>query len=286
MDMSQIINLKEPLDTLYDLFQSFHIPLYSSEKGEAQAPTFHVETTLSILQSLLLRYDGVMKSLTMARETVSKLDTRQILNQQRISEWSSNTLKALQDTKSSLLQQHQTQHHLKSEKEILHHRLNQSEKDRLGYEQLVLSLVEKLNQAEETILVQQKQMKKWEAKVSSLKSSVDQMIKWKQHSLSNVRDRAYEYSERVRAKQKIQQGGKRTRSRSRTRSTSETPKTNSVSDTELIAQLLEATKISRKSSSKANTSYQPMYPAQSILLSKLKNIDGEINDLARDVLMY
>jgi hypothetical protein len=182
---------------------------------------------------------------------------------------------------------------LKSEREILKTRLNQSERDRISYEQLVLSVVEKLNQAEETILVQQQQIKKWEAKVGGLKSQVDQLTKWKQHingsgvvqdlqkksTSSQSRERAIEYSERHRARQKVATPT-RSRSTSRKRTNSQHKIANRPSDTELIAELLRATKI------KKEKEYQPMYPAQQILFSKLKNIDGEINQLARDVLLY
>jgi hypothetical protein len=300
LDVSHIFGLKKHLDMLIELFQSFHIPLY---KENAQPPTFHVETTLSILQSLLSNYESVMNSLNLARDSISNLDSRQILTQQRISEWSSHTLKVLHDCRSSLMKQHHLENHLKSEREILKSRLNHSEKDRVGYEQVVLSLVEKLNQAEETILVQQQQIKKFESKVHGLRTQADQMVKWKQYmngsgviselqkrsrSSSQTRERMTEYSERQRAKQKVA-NPPRSRSTSRKRSCSQKRERKDTShsvksDVELIADLLRATKI-KPTSLRKDSDYSTLYPAQQILFSKLQNIDGEINQLVKDALL-
>lgn len=178
MDLSHIVNLRKPLDDIISLFQSFHIPTGSSGP---QVPTFHVETTLSILQSLLSRYDTTMDALTQARDAVTRIDAKQTVNQQQISEWASSTLSVLHDTRAALISQHHRTNHQLSEREILKNRLSRCEKDRQSSQQVVLSLVEKLNDAEECLVIQNKERKQLESKLLRLKTQVNQITKWKEH---------------------------------------------------------------------------------------------------------
>ena len=62
IDLSHIITLKEPLNSIISLFESFHIPNHDKDKRDGM-PVFHVENTLAILQNLLGKYDGTMDAL-------------------------------------------------------------------------------------------------------------------------------------------------------------------------------------------------------------------------------
>ena len=329
LDLSHITNLRQPLDTIISLFESFHIPNHVSDSGKSHdkeaMPVFHVETTLSILQSLLGRYDSTLAALFKARDAVSRIDARQIVNNERVLEWTQRTLDTLHDTKTSLLAQHQKSHHQQSERDILKSRLQRCERERKTSENLVVTLVSKLNEAEESVIVYQQDIKRLKSKVLSLQTHIQQITKWKDHVKglgvstelrSKYRDskepssrkRALEYAQRQAAKNIIERGGRspslnrqselktregrstsrqssrgRNRSRSAVSDRSEKEKLEESYAEKLFEAISPALK---KSILKKSSSYQPMYPAQQILLSKLRDVDGEINELARDLMFY
>lgn len=328
--------MRQPLDTIISLFESFHIPNHASagiEGSEKDAmPVFHVETTLSILQSLLGRYDSTLSALSKARDAVSRIDARQVVNNQRVAEWTNRTLATLHDTRTSLLSQHHKSHHQQSERDILKSRLQRCERERKTSENLVVSLVSKLNEAEENVIVYQQDIKKLQSKVLSLQTHIQQITKWRDHvkglgvtnelrssardkEAVSSRERGIEYAKRQAAKKIIEQGGP-SPSASRKRSTSKTRESRPASrqssrgrgrsrsanssDRRLRTEkeelediyaekLFEAVSPALKKSilkTKSASSYTPMYPAQQILLSKLRDVDGEINDLARDLMFF
>ena len=297
-------------------------------------PVFHVETTLAILQSLLGKYDSTLQALCQARDAISRIDARQIVNNQRVSEWAKYTLKVLHDTKSSLLAHHQMTHHHQTERDILKSRLERSEREKKTSENLVVSLVGKLNEAEENVIIYNQDIKKLQNKVLSLKTHIQQITKWRDHikgvgvvnelrsshgnnssSEISARERALDYSRRQEAKNRLDQGSKKllksakistregrsasrsgpsSRQSSRTRAKSTERQKKEISAGEISAKerledqyvqsLFDAVSPALKKSLKAP--YQPMYPAQQILLSKLRDVDGEINELARDLMLY
>lgn len=332
VDLSHISNLRQPLDTIISLFESFHIPNHASGSGEEKEamPVFHVETTLSILQSLLGRYDSTLSALSKARDAVSRIDARQVINNQRVSEWTSRTLNTLHDSRTALLSQHHRSHHQQSERDVLKSRLQRYERETKTSENLIVSLVSKLNEAEESVIVYQQDIKKLQSKVLSLQTHIQQITKWKEHvrgvgvtselrsrsrpdqkELTGSREKALEYSKRQAAKKVIEQGERssRTRSHSKSRESRPTSRQSSrsrarsrsaTSDRQLKSEkdeleesyalkLFEAVSPALKKSilkAKSSPAYQPMYPAQQILLSKLRDVDGEINELARDLMFY
>jgi hypothetical protein len=182
--------------------------------------------------------------------------------------------------------------------------------------------VTKLNEAEESLLIYQQDIKKLQSKVLTLRTHIEQITKWKEHvkgmgvtselrrssnepEVSSSRERAHEYSKRQAARKIIQEGGplpKKTtkgrkdgsrpssrppsRPRSRTASSTSIKSSNPFDQHAYLQKLLEAVASPRKSAMKTSQHYQPMYPAQQILLSKLKDVDGDINELARDLMIY
>jgi uncharacterized protein (DUF2249 family) len=311
MDMSHVIDLAAPLDNILYLFQSLQIPSDSSESLE---PTFHIETTLSIIQSLLLNYDSTMDALRRAREAVRKLDSRQTINRERISEWTSDTLKTLHEAKTSLISQHHRLGHDKSEREILKHRLEKCEREKKTSDNLVLAMVEKLNDAEEMLLIQDREKRKLQSTVNSLKTQISSIYKWKNHFYGtgimkdekpfpiekSPRQRGIEYAEKQRAKEVIKRGrsverhsatkpkSNRSRSKSKTKSSStkrSTSRNNETRDSPTINRSERDLFNSLKNiKDRKSTEYSMMYPSQSILLSKLKTLDGEIAELAKNLL--
>ena len=328
IDLSHILNLRHPLDTIISLFESFHIPNHVSDSSKSHdkeaMPVFHVETTLSILQSLLGKYDSTLSALCKARDAVSRIDARQIVNHQRVTDWTQRTLRTLHDTKTSLLAQHQKSHHQQSERDILKSRLQRCERERKTSENLVVSLVSKLSEAEESVIVYQQDIRRLKSKVLSLQTHIQQITKWKDHMKGlgvtselrstskyrdskepSSRDRALEYAKRQSAKKIIERGASQSRrsnskirdsrpssrqsSRGRSRSQSCASNRSEKDDLEesYAEKLFQAISPAlKKSILKTSTSYQPMYPAQQILLSKLRDVDGEINELARDLMFY
>ncbi|KAJ3325878.1 hypothetical protein HDV06_002263 [Boothiomyces sp. JEL0866] len=310
VDLSHIINLKAPLDNLIDLFHSFHIP----KQNSPDMPSFHVETTLAILQSLLSRYDATLDALTQARESVARLDSRHIVSNQRLIDWASATLKSMSDVRTILLNQHHLISHQQAERELLKQRLAKTEKQRQTSENLALSLAKKLNSAEETVMLMVQEKRKQEQKILSLQTQMKQITNWKEHvkglgvnkaqpQVSNKRDRMMEYAQKQQVRRILKneyetmlksksnsQTPSRTPNKTPSRTPSRTPTRSRSSsnikqkkkkvkpDEELLIKLLENLQMERKE--KKN-----MYPAQSILFSKLQQVDGEINQLAKELLL-
>jgi hypothetical protein len=341
IDFGQIMKLSQPLDKIIQLFQSFHIPSGSNSNNpdDIQA-SFQIENTLKLLQSLLSQYDSTLDSLCNARETIRKLENRQVVNNQRITEWSSNTLKMLQNCRNTLVSLHESQNHSRAEMEVLRARLKKTEEARQGSESVVLSLVEKIHAAEEVLTSQKMEIGKLQAKNLTLKTQIEQIIKWKKHmdgtgimnefhsrNNSTARQRGIQYSDAL----KIQELAKRrtddyakslgihrtesrsssksrrakSKSRTRTKSNSSTTKTDNSSilgtkkkrspsysftnetsefnidhEIETVARLLGNDLASRQESLDSK-----LYPAQSKLLAKLRDVDCEINELARELML-
>ena len=178
--MSHLSQLANPLDLLLDLFTSIHIP---NDQTQSQ-----VETTLGILTTLMNSYDSTFIALQKARDEIAQLDSRHILNQQRLTEFSTSTSDALQKTRSKVLQLNQEFKHLQSEKHILRHRLTSLEKERRTQDELILNMANKLNETEEQNLRLCREKKKLELQVVQLKSHMQGMQLWKNNQDSIMRE--------------------------------------------------------------------------------------------------
>ncbi|KAJ3277177.1 hypothetical protein HDV01_000229 [Terramyces sp. JEL0728] len=306
IDLSHVVNLKAPLDNLIDLFHSFQIP----NQNGPDMPSFHVETTLAILQSLLSRYDSTLDALTQARGSVARLDSRHIVSNQRLIDWASSTLKSMSDVRTILLNQHHLISHQQAERELLKQRLAKTEKQRQTSENLALSLAKKLNGAEETVMLMVQEKRKQDQKILSLQTQIKQITNWKEHvkglgvtkpqpHQSNKREKMMEYAQKqqvrrilkneyesmLKSKSNSQTPIKstsrtpsRTPTRSRSSSNTKTKKKKVKPDEELLIKLLENLQMERKEK-------KQLYPAQSVLFSKLQQVDGEINLLAKELLL-
>ncbi|KAI8914628.1 hypothetical protein EDD86DRAFT_244810 [Gorgonomyces haynaldii] len=255
--MSHLSSLARPLDTLLDLFTSIHIPNDNS--------TSQIENTLTILTTIMNSYDTTFIALQNARDELTHLDSKHVLNQHRLTEFSQIVTSKMQQIRSQLVQQAQDVKQLQNERHVLRHRLAQLEKERKTQDELILSMATKLNETEERNL------------------GLVRLKKWRQHwdGQSIMRDPAEKPpGSVVRDRQKKSDADSRGRSRSRKRSVSKPRKSRSRSkkkevleDWEPFEQTLRETKSNR------------MNPAKTILLNKLKQVDLEIDQLARELLL-
>ncbi|KAJ2992642.1 hypothetical protein HDV02_002952 [Globomyces sp. JEL0801] len=329
LDLGYVIDLKTPLDALIELFESFQIP--KDTNNEQDFPSFHVESTLAILKSLLSNYDNTMGALYNARKSIGCLESKQLIHKQFLNQWSDETIKVLHGSRNVLMKQHQLLNFQKSEKELLKYKFERCEQDRQTKENLILSLVNKLNDKERELLQMDKNQKKLNFKILNLKTQLQQLTKWKQHMnndfifkfakdeqlhQSKTRQRSLEYSNSVETRNRMNLNNNtntnrsrsnsmnrfehdtntksRSRSRSRTKSQTKVKKNDTqplMNKSEQINQdfiddIMKALMEKKKKFKRiSNTNADKMNPAKSILLSKLKEVDGEINELAKDLLL-
>ncbi|KAI8892508.1 hypothetical protein BC833DRAFT_570037 [Globomyces pollinis-pini] len=272
-----------------------------------------------------------MGALYNARKSIGCLESKQLIHKQFLNQWSDETIKVLHGSRNVLMKQHQLLNFQKSEKELLKYKFERCEQDRQTKENLILSLVNKLNDKERELLQMDKNQKKLNFKILNLKTQLQQLTKWKQHMnndfifkfakdeqlhQSKTRQRSLEYSNSVETRNRMNLNNNtntnrsrsnsmnrfehdtntksRSRSRSRTKSQTKVKKNDTqplMNKSEQINQdfiddimkvLMEKKKKFKRNS---NTNADKMNPAKSILLSKLKEVDGEINELAKDLLL-
>jgi hypothetical protein len=166
IDMSFLQDLGTPLEQLVDLFTSIHIPSDAT-------PSTHVEQTLSVLTTLLAQYESTFVSLTKARDTISALDSRHLLTQQRLTEFAANISKALYDIRSKTLKRNEDYNRVVTECQVMRNRLTIADRERRTQDELVLNMAKKLNNTEEMNLTLRRERKKLDLHVLQLKTHIE-----------------------------------------------------------------------------------------------------------------
>jgi hypothetical protein len=172
LDTSTLASLKPHVETLLSVFESFHLPGYKEAT--------HVQTTLSLLQTLLNNYDSVMAALIHAKDVLVNIDSRHVIHSSRLNEWGTNTIQSLHEIKTQLLKHNDSITHYMASNSLLQSRLTKMERDRVGNQQLVLSLLQKLTRAEETVLAKEQEIQKYTRMIRQLKSDIVILKKFKE----------------------------------------------------------------------------------------------------------
>jgi hypothetical protein len=172
LDTSTLASLKPHVETLLSVFESFHLPGYKEAT--------HVQTTLSLLQTLLNNYDSVMAALIHAKDVLANMDSRHIIHSSRLNEWGTDTIESLHEIKTQLLKHHDSITHYMASNSLLQTRLTKMERDRVGNQQLVLSLLQKLTRAEETVLAKEQEIQKYVRVIRQLKTEIGILKKFKE----------------------------------------------------------------------------------------------------------
>lgn len=165
IDVSALQNLANPLDILIDFFSSIKLP------SETCASS-HVESTLAILTTLLETHDSTFMALTKARDSITTLNSRHIQTQQRLSEFAQKTSSDLSRIRSKIVKRNEDFNSLSTQSQILKSRLAFVERDRETQESLVLSMAQKLNDAEEGTLRMGRERHKMNLQIMQLKTHI------------------------------------------------------------------------------------------------------------------
>ena len=308
--VSQISLLNAPVDDLISLFESFKSP---SKSG------LGIESTLHILTTLMARYDNTLAVLYRTREITKAIDKGEANTLGNVNEWRCKITNVVREVREVLTKQNEAAIERDGHLETLKARLTKVEEEKIVNEKLVLNLVSKLNIAEENADVYKGEIKALQLKVGSLKTQMAGISKWREHMQglgvakelrtgtaggASTRQRALDYSRRNDAKVKFagttgSSPGSESRTQSRpttavSKTKASTPKAISAvndktasqtatgkeqkHDTQILGSLLAALNLNQHSGHVQSKSY----PAESILFSKLSDIDSQIDLYLRD----
>ncbi|KAI8918045.1 hypothetical protein BC831DRAFT_131864 [Entophlyctis helioformis] len=193
LDYSHISNLKGPLDTLLDLFLSLSAsrphPLSTSTSHSpfgVSPTTSSIESTLHMLQILLSQYDSALASLQRARDIVGRIESSHVLQQQRITEWGSSTVRDVHRTRQAVQRTQERLAHIETERDVLKKKVLMLEREARANESLVLEMAKKIHERDERCLRSEREVARLSALVTRLKSQMAGMQRLRGHFVDAV----------------------------------------------------------------------------------------------------